>query len=541
MREDEVESEDSVELADLIRNFFRVIRERYYIIAAALVIVVAVTLAISFNTTPQYRASARLLYQRSNLDQALFGSQIFASTNQDREVQTGALLVELEPVAEAVAANLAAELGQERSIESLLDMVDVRTESGTNVVDIEAVSAEAAEAAAVANAFADEFVTFRETTDRATVAAARELVKEELDSLGADDATSAYGLMLKEKYESLRILESMQNGGFIVVQRARTPVLPFTPQHARNAIIAVIVGLLLGLALAFLLDHLDKRVKDEKTLEKELGVPVLASVPAMGGRRARGKKGQDNDSPVGFAHHPELLEAFRTLRSNLQYFSLEKEHSAWLITSGLPQEGKTTTTINLGLSLALSGKRVIVLEADLRRPMVHEYLRLSQNPGLSSVLAGTKKLDEGLQLVMADEFVPSESRRQKGERGGGFLQRNFYVLPSGPLPPNPAELLASERMTRVIEELIAMSDCLLIDTPPLLAVSDALVLAPRVDGVILAARLDETTREEAREVRDILDRAGIRVIGAVASGTRRSSAYYHKRGYGYGYGYDTVS
>jgi capsular polysaccharide biosynthesis protein len=238
-------------------------------------------------------------------------------------------------------------------------MVSVKAETNTNVVGIEAVSTDATEAADVANAFADQFVLSRQAADRASVAAARELVKEQLDTLSAADAASAYGLMLKEKYESLRILESMQNGGFTVVEMARPPGAPFAPQPSRSAIIALFVGLVVGIGVAFLLNYLDKRIKDEKALEKALGVPVLASVPAVGGRWG-GKNGFRSTKPVGFVEHPRLLEAFRTLRSNLQYFSLDKERPIWLITSGLPQQGKTTTTVNLGLSLALSGKRVVV-------------------------------------------------------------------------------------------------------------------------------------------------------------------------------------
>ncbi|OFW61962.1 MAG: hypothetical protein A2133_07145 [Actinobacteria bacterium RBG_16_64_13] len=525
--EDQVASKETPELADYIR----VIRERWWVIVTAVVIVLAVAVALSLNATPQYRSGARLLYQKNNLDQALFGSQIFASSDQARAVQTGAVLVELEPVAQAVVA----QLGTDRSAPSLLGMVSVKAETDTNVIDIEAVSVEPREAADVANAFADQFVLSRQDADRATVAAARELVKAELDSLGPEDAASVYGLMLKEKYENLRILESMQNGGFTVVERASPASGPFSPQPTRNGIVAVVAGLILGIGLAFLLDYLDKRIKNEHALEKELGAPVLASVPAVGGRWG-GKKGSRSSKPVGFIDHPALLEAFRTLRSNLQYFSLDTQRPIWLVTSGLPQEGKTTTTVNLGLSLALSGKRVVVLEADLRRPKLHEYLHMEQSPGLSDVLAGTKRLDDAMQLVKADQFVPSESRRKKGEERRGLLQRNFYVVTSGPLPPNPAELLASDRMAKVIEELSSMADYLLIDSPPVLLVSDALTIAPRTNGVILTALLGDTTRDESRQVRSIFERAGVRVIGVVAGGTKKSPAYYHRRGYGYGYG-----
>jgi polysaccharide biosynthesis transport protein len=521
---------DQPEAAGLL-DYIRVIRARAWIIVAIVVIAVAVSVGVTINLTPQYKAYARLLYQKNNLDQALFGSQVFSGDSQDREVQTGAALVKLESVAQSVATQLKTSL----SAQSLLHMVSVQSSSSTNLVDIQAVSLDPNLAANVANAFADQFVVFRRTADRATVAAARQLVREELDSLTPEDASSSYGLMLKEKYESLRILESMQDGGFAIVQQATPPTGPFTPRPVRNGVLALIGGLVAGLVIAFLFEYLDRRIKDEKTLEQVLGVPVLASVPSVGGRW-RGERtgmGARNSLPVGFRAEPTLLEAFRTLRSSLQYFSVGQQCPVWLITSGLPQEGKTVTTVNLGLSLALSGKRAILIEADLRRPMIHEYLPVDGSAGLSDILAGTKTLAEVIQRVRADEFVEPEARRREGHKDPRLLVRNLYVVPAGPLPPNPAELLASDHMVTVIRELAEQADCVLIDTPPMLVVSDALTLAQHTDGVLLASRLFATTRDEAREIKSVFDRAGVRMIGVVAGGAKRSPAYYHKRDYGY--------
>jgi Mrp family chromosome partitioning ATPase/capsular polysaccharide biosynthesis protein len=527
---DDIEIRESLGLAD----YLRVIRERFWVIAAVVAVVLAATLALSITATPQYRASTRLLYQKNNLEQALFQSQVFTASNNDRDVQTGALLVELSPIADAVKT----QLDSQRSADSLLKMVSVVTHTNTNVIDIEAVSSSAQEAADVVNAFADQFVLFRQNTDRATVEAARRLVADELDKLSEAEKESGYGQNLQEKYQNLQIIEAMQNGGYTVVQRAVAPNNPFSPQTTRNAIIAVVLGLVLGVALAFLLDYLDRRIKDEKTLETELGVPVLASVPTIGRRRRTGRGEAGSRDWVGFKSSPALLEAFRTLRSNLQYFSVESRQAIWLITSASPEEGKTSTTVNLGLSLALSGRRVVILEADLRRPMVHEYLNLGQAPGLSNLLAGTKRLGDVLQFVKADEFLPARGRRREGEEQAGILQRNIYAISSGPLPPNPAELLASDRMAKLIKDLAGMTDCLLIDTAPVLAVSDALSVSRHVDGVLVVARIGTVTKDQVREMRDVFERAGTRVIGAVATGIEKGTGAYYRRGrYGHGYGY----
>ncbi|MBN1631148.1 MAG: hypothetical protein JW990_15415 [Thermoleophilia bacterium] len=515
-----------------LTDYFRVIRERWWVIAATVALVLIVTLVVSLTSTSQYRASTSLLYSKSNLEQVVFGVQLSTASGSsvDREVQTGALLVELEPV----AARVKDALGSARSTASLLGMVSVRTETNKNVVEITAESDDPAEAAAVANEFAEQFRLFKQEADRAIVATVREQVKTELDQLSAEELASERGQNLSQKYDDLRIIESMQNGGYTIVQQATPPASPFAPQTTRNAIIALVLGLVLGVALAFLLDYLDKRIKDEKMLEAELGVPVLAGVPLMGKRR--GRDADDPGAPVGFRNSPAMLEAFRTLRSSLEFFGLDKKQTVWLITSGMPQEGKSVTTANLGLSLALSGKRVVVLEADLRRPMVHEYLAIGQEPGLSNLLAGAKRMGDVLQFVKADRFMPEGSHNQAGGDQSAQLQRNIYAIASGPLPPNPAELLASERMTKLIKDLAGMTDCLLIDTAPVLAVSDALTVARHVDGVIVVTRIGEATKDQVREMRELFERSGTRVIGAVAMGVQRSPSYYRRQSYGYVYG-----
>lgn len=521
-----------------LEDYFRVLREKWWVVVAALAIVVAAVAYWSLSTTPLYRAAADLVFERSRLDTALLGVQLFTyESDQTRNIQTAiAALTRNESIAEGVQK----QLGSEKAPRDLAEMVSTSVERNANLVSISAESPDPGEAAAVANAFADQFILYRQQSARATVAAAREVVQAQLAALSPSELQGNYGMMLQEKLETLRILESMQDGDFKVVSRAEVPADPVVPQTGRNLILGVVVGLVIGVGLAFLLDHLDKRVKSEKALESGLGVPVLATVPTVSGHW-QSKNGKRSVRPVGFSRHPSLLEPFRTLRSSLQYFSVDKKNRIWLVTSGLPEEGKTTASVNLALSYALSGMKVILLEADLRRPMVHEYLELEPGPGLSDVLAGTKKPTDVLRLVRADDYLPPEGRRQAGETNPRLLQRNLYAMTSGPLPPNPAELLASERMGQLIEQLSELADTLIIDTPPILMVSDALILAPFVDGVLVSARLRSSTWDEVREVRSLLDRAGARLIGTVATGAKHGPGYYYKRGYGhyaYSYGHD---
>lgn len=532
MADIENERQQTVRLED----YLRVVRERWWVIVAAVAIVTGIALYMSFTTTPLYSTSARLVYQRNDLDSMVSGYGLYSyDYDKDRTIATAvASIRNSEVMAEAVKADLA----YDGAASALMGMVSVSTSEGSDLVNIGATSTDPEEAAKVANAYAEQFIIFRQNADRATVAAAREVVKAQLDTLSAVEKEGEYGLMLQEKYETLRILEAMQDGRFTLMRTAAVPGSPYTPQTKRNAVLAVVVGLVLGIGLAFLLEYLDKRVKDEKTLERVSGLPVLAAVPAVGGKWKDTKQGQRSNSVVGFEGSSSvLLESFRTLRSSLQYFDVNGALSSIMITSGLPQEGKSVTTVNLAISLALSGNRVVILESDLRRPMMHQYLGLDNEVGLSTVLAGKSSITKASQLVNMDALVPAKERAEQNEGGSLSLRKNLYCLPSGPLPPNPAELLGSAKMGQIIYELKKTCDYLLIDTPPILPVSDALLLAQHVDAIILTARLNASTRGELEEVRSLLNRAGARAIGVVAGGVKTKHGYYHRRGYGYGYGY----
>src|SRR5665811_2052253 len=258
-----------------------------------------------------------------------------------------------------------------------------------------------------------------EVQDRQAVVEARTMVQEELDQLSSQEASSEYGMTLRSKLQELQILESMQDGGFSIIQQAVVPEDPVSPQPVRNGVLGLAVGLVMGLGLAFGREYLDRGIKDEEEAERAFGVPVLASIPALG---KWGSSGERQTIALGFekSDSSPLLEAFRSLRTNLQYFDVDRSTRSILISSGSPREGKTVTTFNLGLSLALSGERVIVMEADLRRPLLHRYLGLNNSMGVSTVLTGGCSFSEALQLVRTDDYAPEAL--VQGKEGEGPKQ-----------------------------------------------------------------------------------------------------------------------
>ena len=283
-----------------LEDYLRIARDRAWIIALAVIVVVRGALFVSFRTTPMYAASASLVYQRNDLGNELTGYGLYSyDYDKDRSIATAVAAVRSS---EAMAAAVKTQLGSasSRTPGELMGMVSVGTSSGSDLVYVDAVSTDPKEAADVANAYADQFVIYRQNADRAQVAAARDVVETQIKTLSPTDLQTDYGLMLQEKRETLRILEAMQDGGFTLLRQAGTLGTQYTPQTQRNIVLALVVGLVLGVGLAFLLEYLDKRIKDEKTLEQMTGLPVLAAVPAVGGKWRTARKGHRRSEVVGF-------------------------------------------------------------------------------------------------------------------------------------------------------------------------------------------------------------------------------------------------
>jgi capsular exopolysaccharide synthesis family protein len=295
-----------------------------------------------------------------------------------------------------------------------------------------------------------------------------------------------------------------------VVQPAQMPAAPISPVPMRDLALGIVLGLMAGVLMALGRHALDRSVKTADLLAEVVAAPVL-------GVTAYDKEIRNQPLIVHDNPQAPLAEAFRQLRTNLQYVDLDNAQKLIVITSSLAEEGKTTTTCNLAIALAQGGRRVLLVEADLRRPRAGAYLGLENAVGLTSVLTGHVSLDAALQPW-----------------GDGVLD----FLGSGPLPPNPSELLASSQMSIVLGELADRYDVVLFDAPPTLPVADAAVLAAQCHGVLFVARHGKVTAEQTRAAAETLHRVSATVLGAVLTMTPRSK---RRSGYSYQYGYSTAS
>ncbi len=217
-----------------------------------------------------------------------------------------------------------------------------------------------------------------------------------------------------------------------------------------------------------------------------------------------------------------ISEAYRTLRTNIKFSSLDKPLKTIMITSSVPHEGKTTNAVNLALTISESGKKVIIVDADLRRPVVHKVFNSDSKPGLTNVLVGSMKLSEVIKR--ADE-----------------IDSHLYYIPCGPIPPNPSELLGSDKMKTVIEELKQQADTIIFDTPPTIGFADSLVLANQMDGVVLLLSSGEVTRDAAKQAKLLLEKAKANILGVILNrvDVKREGYYYYYHYYNYSKYYDT--
>jgi capsular exopolysaccharide synthesis family protein len=281
-----------------------------------------------------------------------------------------------------------------------------------------------------------------------------------------------------------------------------------SPKPAANLAIAGVLGLLIGLGVAFLRELVDNTVSSAEDVEKILGSPVLASV------------GYDGDVPkhpllTEAGSHTPRVEAFRLLRTNLQFLNLDTRPNSIVITSAVQNEGKTSTATNLAIALAQTGLRVLLVDGDLRRPKVASVLGLERSVGLTTILVGRSELPDSIQR---------------------HADSGIYFLASGPIPPNPTEVLQSHAAQSLFDRVSEMFDMVIIDAPPLLPVSDAAIIARDVDGAILVVRHGKTTKEQLRQAGMRLNQVGATLLGTMVNMTPRRGAKAY--GYGYGYGYE---
>jgi succinoglycan biosynthesis transport protein ExoP len=489
-----------------LRGYLHVVRRGRWWVAAFSLLGLGLSLALSLTATKQYTATAQLLVQSvGNVNIATGLNQTLLTTN---DVETELQLVTSAQVQSQVRAQLgsapgisAAEVGQ------------------TNVIAVTAVSPEPARAARIANAYASAFVSWSTATSISNLAVAEGQLNKQISAIGKEigklplssvaqlTALSNQQAVLRGQLAQLQVAGATASTGLELVTPATAPTSPSSPKPSQNALLGLLAGLVLGIGAAFLRDNLDDTLTTGEAVERVSGAPVLATVPMVASWRK-------NASPVVISvsePNSQSAEAYRSLRTSLQFVRNDGTVRTILVTSPSAGDGKTATVVNLGAVFAQAGARVVLVPCDLRRPGLGQFHAPTGHAELSSVLTGQQPLDRALSPVPGVD--------------------GLWALGTREVVENPTELLGGARMRPLVDELATRFDIVLIDSPPVLPVADALILSGYADAVLLVVAAGHTRRGELRRATEKLAQASAPVVGVVLN---KATAQH---GYGYGYGY----
>ena len=330
--------------------------------------------------------------------------------------------------------------------------------------------------------------------------------------------------MLKEKFEESRISMAGKIGKIRIIDRAQEPGAPIEPKVQRSLLLGLLFGIGSGILLVIFLDFLDKSVRSVEDIEN-LKLPVLGAIPHIEAEKTNGffkngkTKSEAYQATMITRHQPKspISEAYRSIRTNIQFSQAATKFKTVLITSSVPSEGKSTTAVNLAVTIAKMGVKTLLIDADLRKPVLHRFFDFEKEPGLTNYL-----VSNAVDILQSSEI------------------NNLYVLTSGVIPPNPSELLGSKRFQEMLKKLELKHDLIIIDTPPIIAVTDAQVVASNVDGVIVVARAGVSQIDTLKRVKSQLENINAKVLGVVLNDVRAQhmyGSYYYYHYYNrYGYG-----
>jgi len=500
-----------------IREYLSTLRRRKWIIILTVVVVVGATFGYVITQPSVYASTAGLLLipQYGTSAQGAVVSLGPASI----DIPTETALVTSGPVTTVVEKKLGI---------GYAPPVSVVQQGTTDILDISATASSAELAQDIANAYATAYIQVRQQQQQAGPLGAEQQVQAQLDQLnsqlttlqgelatasvhpGAESITLSNQITeiqgqintTTDQLNEIKLVASLNSVSGQLVNPAVIEPIRISPDPKRDLALAALAGLLLGIGLAFLREFFDDHIRTKADLERVIpGLPALGLVPEI-------EDWKDRETPylisVRRPRSPQA-EAYRNLRTAIQFMGIDNPIRTLQFTSAVAGDGKTVTTANLAIAMASAGLRVTAMSCDLRRPRLHAYFGLSNAVGLTSVLLGNASLDDALIDFQG--------------------QGRILILPSGPIPPNPSELLAGARASEVFSELKRRSDIVLVDSPPVIPITDASVLASRVDAVLMVATAGHSTGRTIKNAIDVLGQVDAPLVGFVLNKASRNDGY----------------
>lgn len=572
-----------------LRQIINLVWKWLWLVVLAVGIAAGTSYYASKSITPLYKAQATLMVGQIIQDPNLSSSAIYTTYQL---ANTYIQFVNREPV---MSGTIEA-LGLEMDWRNLASRVSAYTVPQTQFIQISVIDSDPYRAKVLADTIAHQLILLSPANpnkiDEENVAFINQQInnlrnnieegQKERERLSAElnTATSAREIQdIKNQLYSLDsrlsewqtnytyLLASLQGGNIntlSLIEEATIPIQPFSPNTVNNVLVAAAIGAVLAAAGALLIEYLDDTVKSPEDISRHTNLTTLGGIPQI--------SGEDYQTKLLALHQPlsPIVEAFRILRTNLQFSALDRPLYSLMITSPNPSEGKSIAISNLSVVIAQSGMKVILIDADLRRPTIHKIFNISNRRGLTDAILHPELVQaeensqekavetavEGVNRVgalfnnlemqlhsLTDGIYEDEHNSINVNRRypdlSEYLQttpiENLLILPSGPLPPNPAELLASQRMLNLVSALKAQADILIFDSPPCLAVADAAILSSRVNGTILITDVGRTRTSEARRASEELRRVNANLLGVVLNRLSRRGGYNNRYYYYYYY------
>jgi capsular exopolysaccharide synthesis family protein len=523
---------DNHPISETIRQYMGLAWHWAWLLILATVVAGVTAFIVSKRITPVYQASATLLVNEAPANKAADYNSVMTS---NLLTQTYSQMMVKVPVLNGVIDELSL---KNITADQLEKSVSVQPVRDTQLIMIKVEDPSPQRAADVANRLGVVFANINRSIEADRYTSAQKGLQVRLDQLSlqitdteksiAGLGTSAPDLAKRDQltaslsqdqanynntmqsYQQVLLTIAQSTSSVVYIEAATPPAVPIRPRTLLNTGIAALLGLMLSIAFVFIVDALDDTLRSPEDVTKVLGVPVLGVIASHQSPTDMPITASEPRSPVA--------EAFRSLRTNIQFASVDHPLHTLLVTSPSPEDGKSTISSNLAVILAQNGRKVVLFEADLRRPKVHKMMNLPNR--------------EGTSALFVDQEVNLNGQLQTSE------VPDLYVITSGTLPPNPAELLGSEKMARILEKISETADLVILDSPPVLVVTDSSVLAPRVDGVLIVMQPGKTKLAAGKHAVDQLKRVGANVIGVVLNNveiSRSSYKYAYYRGYYYNY------
>jgi non-specific protein-tyrosine kinase len=508
------------------RGYLALLARRKWIILPLLVLLPLAAYVYSAQGTAIYEGSAQVYLNRQS--QNLSGLDDPAVVQPERVIRTQADIARMPVIAERVVD----EAGLQIDAGTFLGQSSVRSNEQVDLLTFDVRDERASRASALADLYAREYIEFRRELDTQALRDATQALQNQIDSLEEKGLLVNSGLYsaLAQRLQQLQSAQVLQESNALLVREAGTAA-QVEPRPMQSAAFALGLAVFLGLGLAFLLDALDTRVRDPEQLADALGLPLLGSLPEP----ARPLRSQGGIVMLDGPNSADA-EPYRMLRTSLEVTAFGGGCRSIMLTSALAQEGKSTTAANLAVALARTGRHVVLVDLDLRRPSLDRFFALKGKPGITDLVFGRSSLgDAGIRLTFGDAFGPALTGDLRLLREGDRDSTNelhepgiLDVIGSGTLPPNPGEFMVTSELDATLAQLHDRADLVIVDGPPLLLAGEALTLSSKVDAMLLVTRMNVFRRGQINELERVLAASPTVKLGLVATshGAMSRRAYY---------------